>query len=105
MLQLAMANAIGDAHIIEGRDFSADDMRSFNQIVRLLYNIRSRIGIPFGAMTSVGLSLPQILEVGPLDLSLLPSGYFFSCDTIEYSTAEESRLPSPFENPMVEIDE
>jgi hypothetical protein len=56
-------------------------------------------------MTNVGLSLPQILEVDPLDLALLPSGYCFSCDTVTHPTPDDSKLPSQFMNRMVDIDE
>jgi hypothetical protein len=104
MLRFTSANAVGDAHFLEERDFSAD-LRNFNQIVQLLYNIRSRIGIPFSAMTNVGLSLPQILEADPLNLALLPSDSCFSCDTVAHPTPDDSKLPSPFMNRMVEIDE
>jgi hypothetical protein len=104
MLQLAMTNTTDEAHILGERDFSAG-LRNFNQIVQLLYNIRSRIGIPFSVMTNVGLSISQILKVDPLDLVLLPSRYCFSCDTTAHSTPEDSRLPSPCRNRMVEIDE
>jgi hypothetical protein len=104
LLRFAVANVIHDAYVLERRDFSAD-LRNFNQIVDLLYNIGSRIGVPFSAITNVSLDIPQILEIGPLDLALLPSGYSFSCDTVVHPTPVDSKPPSPFRNRMVEIDE
>ncbi len=56
-------------------------------------------------MTNVGLSLPLIFGADPFDLVLPPSRYCVSCDTIARPTPDNYRLPSPFRNRMVEIDE
>ncbi|KAE9364123.1 hypothetical protein N431DRAFT_388038 [Stipitochalara longipes BDJ] len=89
---------------IAPRDFSAD-LRNFNQIQRLMHNLRSRIGVPFSAMQNVGLSIQQTLQVQPLDLVLLPSGYCFSCSTPPHTEPNQSKRPNPFQNEMVELDE
>jgi hypothetical protein len=86
------------------RDFSAD-IRNFGQIQQLMYNLRSRIGIPFYAMRNVRLSFNQTLEVKPIDLVLLPSGYCFSCSTPSHGEPDYVRRPNPFRNEMVELDE
>jgi hypothetical protein len=86
------------------RDFSAD-LRNFHQIQQLLHNLRSRIGVPFSAMRNVGLPFHQTLEVKPLDLVLLPSGYCFSCSTPPHTEPDQSKPPNPFHNEMVELDE
>jgi len=88
---------------ILARDFS-DDSRNFNQIVQLMHNMRTRIGIPFKAMVNIGLQYPQTVEIDPLDLALLPSGYCFSCDT-HHANPDESKHPNPLANSMIEIDE
>ena len=90
-----------DIKFMQPRDFS-DDQRQFHQIVRLLHNMRSRIGVPFSAMMNVGLDYPITIEIDPLDLTLLVSGYCFICDT---RSSPESTQPCPFQNTMVELDE
>ena len=86
------------------RDFSAD-LRNFHQIQQLMHNLRSRIGVPFSAMRNVGLPFHQTLEVKPLDLVLLPSGYCFSCSSPPHTEPDQSKPPNPFHNEMVELDE
>jgi hypothetical protein len=86
------------------RDFGAD-LRNFGKIQQLMYNLHSRIGIPFSAMRNVGLSFNQTLEVKPIDLVLLPSGYCFSCSTPPHGEPDYVRRPNPFRNEMVELDE
>jgi hypothetical protein len=86
------------------RDFSAD-LRNFHQIQQLMHNLRSRIGVPFSAMRNVGLHFHQSLEVKPLDLVLLASGYCFSCSTPPHTEPDQSKPPNPFHNEMVELDE
>lgn len=85
------------------RDFS-DDQRHFHQIIQLLHNMRGRIGVPFSAMVNVGLEYPMTVEIDPLDLALLPSGYCFSCENCA-ATLTNSTQSSPFRNTMVELDE
>jgi hypothetical protein len=89
---------------IAPRDFSAD-LRNFGQVQLMLHNLRSRIGIPFTAMRNVGLNFNQTLEVKPLDLVLLPSGYCFSCSTSPHGGPDYTKRHNPFGNEMVELDE
>ncbi len=90
--------------VIDRRDFSANSGH-WHQLQQLMHNIRSRIGIPFTAMRNVGLGYHQTLEIDPLDLVLLPSGYCYSCATAPHTSPDESKRPNPFHNQMVELDE
>lgn len=89
---------------IAPRDFSAD-LRNFSQVQLMLHNLRSRIGVPFTAIRNVGLKFNHTLEVKPLDLILLPSGYYFSCSTSPHGELDYAKGPNPFPNEMVEVDE
>jgi len=89
---------------IAPRDFSAD-LRNFSEVQLLLHNLRSRIGIPFTAMRNVGLNFNHTLEVKPLDLVLLPSGYCISCSTFPQGGPDFAKRPNPFRNEMIELDE
>ena len=100
----AQASPRPPVNAIEPRDFSAD-LRNFNRVQHLLHNLRSRIGVPFSAMQNVGLAFQQTLEVQPLDLVLLPTGYCFSCSTSPHNPPDQSKSPDPFRNEMVELDE